>query len=401
MPVARDEHAGEGRGRLAPVDMMSDMAAGAAAFPLDGVVAVFVFALVVYVWVAFALGAVFRKAEEPSWPAWVPVYNTAVLLRLGGFSGWWVLLGFVPVADAALYVIVVAACHRVNRAFAYGAGMTVLAALLFPVWAGVLGWGAAGWVGTDRRARAAGDAALARHVAPSPAPVAVAPSGESDAPAREPIVIAPDAPGHGGFVGGSGAARLAGAGAPGGAPRRPIDESDLDDASAGASAGVSDPSPWAPPVIMPTPPRVPDRPAVPLRSALAQRAPADWDDDGIFDETVIVHRGPSWALTSADGIHVAVTSDVIIVGRGPTPDPMHPAAQLVAVDDHTRTMSKTHARLERADDRWIITDLHSTNGVVLVDADGAEAEIAPGHAEHVIERFLLGDVAFRLTRSAA
>ena len=32
-------------------------------------------ALAIYVWTALALGAVFRKAGEASWKAWVPLYN--------------------------------------------------------------------------------------------------------------------------------------------------------------------------------------------------------------------------------------------------------------------------------------------------------------------------------------
>src|SRR5690606_29487396 len=40
----------------------------------------------------------------------------------------------------------------VNVAFGLGVGMTVLAALLFPVWATVLGFGSARWVGADRAA---------------------------------------------------------------------------------------------------------------------------------------------------------------------------------------------------------------------------------------------------------
>ncbi len=36
---------------------------------------------------------VFRKSGEESWQAWVPVLNLVVLLRLGGLSGWLLLLG--------------------------------------------------------------------------------------------------------------------------------------------------------------------------------------------------------------------------------------------------------------------------------------------------------------------
>ena len=105
---------------------------------------------VVYVWTALALGAVFRKSGEQSWKAWVPILNLAVLLQLGGFSGWLVLLLLLPVLGGLLvWVAMIVACHRIGREFGFGAGMTVLAALLLPVWASVIGFGSARWVGTD------------------------------------------------------------------------------------------------------------------------------------------------------------------------------------------------------------------------------------------------------------
>ncbi|GAB2830523.1 DUF5684 domain-containing protein [Microbacterium insulae] len=103
-----------------------------------------------YVWTALALSAVLRKAGEEGWKAWVPVLNVVILLQLGGLSGWLVLLALVPIAGLlALWVVQVIACYRINVAFGYGAGMTVLAALLFPVWATVVGFGAARWLGAE------------------------------------------------------------------------------------------------------------------------------------------------------------------------------------------------------------------------------------------------------------
>ena len=106
-----------------------------------------------YVWTALALSAVFRKSGEESWKAWVPVLNVIVLLQLGGLSGWLVLLALVPIVGAfALWIAQILACYRINVAFGFGAGMTVLAALLFPVWATVLGFGSARWVGAEQPA---------------------------------------------------------------------------------------------------------------------------------------------------------------------------------------------------------------------------------------------------------
>src|SRR4029079_18392519 len=86
--------------------------------------------------------AVFRKSGEESWKAWVPVLNAVVLLQLGGLSGWLLLLALVPgVGIIAVWVVVIVACHRIGAALGYGPGMTVLAALLLPVWASGIGFG--------------------------------------------------------------------------------------------------------------------------------------------------------------------------------------------------------------------------------------------------------------------
>ena len=104
--------------------------------------------LAVYVWLALALGAVFRKVGDEQWKAWVPVYNVATLFRHGGFSPWLVLLTFVPVAGLVVFAL---AAHRVGRGFGYGAGMTVLAVLAPPVWASIVGFGPARWLGATGR----------------------------------------------------------------------------------------------------------------------------------------------------------------------------------------------------------------------------------------------------------
>ena len=110
-----------------------------------------VFGVLLYVWIGLALSAVFRKSGEEPWKGWVPILNLVVVLQLGGLSGWLFLLVLVPIAGPLIvWVCIVIAAHRINLAFGYGAGMTVLAALLFPVWATVLGAGSARWIGRER-----------------------------------------------------------------------------------------------------------------------------------------------------------------------------------------------------------------------------------------------------------
>src|SRR5690606_17155773 len=92
--------------------------------PLIAILLPLLVGLAVYVWTALALSAVFRKAGEEPFKAWVPFLNIYVLLHLGGYSGWFVLLILVPfVGQLALWIVLIMAYHRINTAFGLGTGM--------------------------------------------------------------------------------------------------------------------------------------------------------------------------------------------------------------------------------------------------------------------------------------
>ncbi|RZI94459.1 MAG: Forkhead-associated protein, partial [Microbacterium sp.] len=115
--------------------------------PLVGALA-FVIAIALYVWMSLALSAMFRKMGEESWKGWVPFLNHATVLAWGGFNPWLVLLVLVPgIGALVVLVLLVISAHRINPGFGYGPGMTVLAALLFVVWASILGFGPTPWRG--------------------------------------------------------------------------------------------------------------------------------------------------------------------------------------------------------------------------------------------------------------
>jgi pSer/pThr/pTyr-binding forkhead associated (FHA) protein len=56
-----------------------------------------------------------------------------------------------------------------------------------------------------------------------------------------------------------------------------------------------------------------------------------------------------------------------------------------------------HARLDLVDDEWTITDLNSTNGVLVVESDGTETLLDPGAAVRVRGRFILGKVGMSIS----
>ncbi|BDV29701.1 DUF5684 domain-containing protein [Microbacterium terricola] len=484
-----------------------------------------VIGVILYVWVALALSAVFAKAGEERWKAWVPVLNTIVLLQLGAFSGWLVLLALIPVAGAlALWIVLIVACHRINLSFGFGAGMTVLAALLFPIWASVVGFGPAVWIGTEPAAgprrgvpRAAAPGASASRTpaasAPPTLPVVIPPRPPMPQPAADVWAPAPSRAGYpAGAVdedddlegiddpipGGRRAARVIpddgpteladrpdpfapdpfapaphAAPAPSApeppAPEPPAPEPPAAAAPAqtwagydlGAAGATSDvtaaptdaPEPIAavpilrrstarpadaPPPVSAVPEAEEAEPEVvePWAPARSRRADPDAFDessgsvsaiagapvagaprsaqssvsalhadphipeDGDDDETIVARRRTAaWSLVPPNGPAIAITADVVILGRRPLRDRQHPQAQLVSIDDDT--VSKTHARLVLRGDRWYVTDLDSTNGVLFATFMGTDVEAPPGVETEAGEKFLLGDAEVKLVKNEA
>ncbi|MDN3444206.1 DUF5684 domain-containing protein, partial [Microbacterium sp. APC 3901] len=98
--------------------------------------------LAVYVWYALALSRLFPRIDGEGWKGWVPILNEAEILARGGVPAWSVVFYFIPIVQLYGIYLKIVATHRINRRFGRGAGMTVLAILLPPVWATVLAWGA-------------------------------------------------------------------------------------------------------------------------------------------------------------------------------------------------------------------------------------------------------------------
>src|SRR6202012_999648 len=73
-----------------------------------------------------------------------------------------------------------------------------------------------------------------------------------------------------------------------------------------------------------------------------------------------------WSREPPDGRSVSV-AEVTVVGRNPSATPAAPGAHAVALDDPERSLSKTHALLTPSESALAVTDLHSTNGVAVID----------------------------------
>lgn len=103
---------------------------------------------------------------------------------------------------------------------------------------------------------------------------------------------------------------------------------------------------------------------------------ADADDADDLDATRVAVRRPTeppWRLILSDGSKIAVKG-LVILGRNPVAHRNWPKAQLVSVPDKSKSVSKTHAMVEADAQGLWVTDLKSTNGVVVTYADGREVE---------------------------
>jgi hypothetical protein len=89
-------------------------------------------------------------------------------------------------------------------------------------------------------------------------------------------------------------------------------------------------------------------------------------------------RAQTTIAMTIDNGEVVVMAAFGLLGRNPSAEAGDPYAQLVAVPDSTRTVSKTHlAYGVEAGEIWVM-DRHSTNGTTVVSADGHRTTCPPG-----------------------
>lgn len=408
-----------------------------------------VVAIGAYVWLALALTAVFRKTGVAPWKAWVPVLNIWELFLLAGMRGWWAVVvaggalmatilgtviggafaragleaGFggdagsaagalaaatiIPsliwlVFLAGALVLQIRMMRGLCRGFGLGTGSVVLGVLLLPLWASIVGWGAARWIGRPVDAAPAPfrDTPLSR-----PAGADATPPTDAAAPATPPAPtpgVAPSFAPAGAFAAGDAPAPAEAPAAPAGpvtaspwAPPPPPAETPSPAPQAWSSAPA--PAPVAPDAAPPVPgatpaPAAPARPVASVAPTPVSAAGPAADDD-LDEHTVLAaRRAPQTRLQLPDGSVVALTAAAAVLGRNPLAPADAPDAQVVPIDDVTRTVSKTHALLRRTDEGWRVTDLASTNGV-FVGAD--ETEVTGSTA--VTDVFHLGDAELRLS----
>ncbi|MFE6964781.1 DUF5684 domain-containing protein [Agromyces sp. NPDC057679] len=168
-------------------------------------------------------------------------------------------------------------------------------------------------------------------------------------------------------------------------------------AYAALAAPLDVPAPAAAPAAAPRPADAFD----PFEPADAPTIVTGEGDDDPFDRTVVVQRRPlvRWRLALEDGSVLELDAPVVVLGRNPRA--ALTGEQRLVVPDVSRTLSKTHAVLRLDGEQWSVTDLDSTNGVMVPDAAGVDRLIDPGVPTPVAGRLVLGTLAVALQRDGA
>ncbi len=65
-----------------------------------------VFGLIIAVILIVALWRVFAKAGRPGWHAIIPILNTYDLIKIAGYSGWFLLLFLIPGVNIIIAIVV-------------------------------------------------------------------------------------------------------------------------------------------------------------------------------------------------------------------------------------------------------------------------------------------------------
>ena len=116
-------------------DTASSTDSAAAALLFGGLFLFFVFAVIIgYVVFSFLLGRIFKKAGVESWKAWVPVYNSWIMLELGGQQGFWVILAFIPLVNIVSAVFMFIAMYNIGLKLGKPGAFVLLAIFLPAVW---------------------------------------------------------------------------------------------------------------------------------------------------------------------------------------------------------------------------------------------------------------------------
>lgn len=106
----------------------------------------FVVALLSYILVSWFTGKVFAKTGTPAWKGWVPIYNTYIFLKIGGFGKVSAFIGVlitcIPIINLVgsiiLLIMILVAAYKIGLGFGKSGSWVILYFFLSIVWLGIL-----------------------------------------------------------------------------------------------------------------------------------------------------------------------------------------------------------------------------------------------------------------------
>lgn len=101
--------------------------------------------LAITVVLVVALWKIFVKAGHPGWASLIPIYNTIVMLRITGHSGWWILGMVVPLLN---FFVIIRLVFNLAAVFGRGLGFGFGLLFLSPIFVSILAFGNSRYVGT-------------------------------------------------------------------------------------------------------------------------------------------------------------------------------------------------------------------------------------------------------------
>ena len=109
--------------------LLDDSSSASASGAIGGIVG-----LVIGIFYIYCLWRIFTKAGKPGWAAIIPIYNTIVLLNIGGLSGWFVLLGLIPFVNIILAIIIYWNLGKVfGKGVGFQLGLIILSFIFIPI----------------------------------------------------------------------------------------------------------------------------------------------------------------------------------------------------------------------------------------------------------------------------
>ena len=107
-----------------------------------------IFILIILILTIIANWKIFSKAGEKGWKSIIPIYNTVILFKIAGLSGWWVLVyfiaAFIPDVGSLICLgITIYLMYKLAKSFGKGGGFTVGLVLLNTIFMMILAFGKA------------------------------------------------------------------------------------------------------------------------------------------------------------------------------------------------------------------------------------------------------------------